>query len=166
LPAAISSVQAIYDRLFPGNVFRYAFADEAFDQQYRNDQRFATLFTISAGMAIFIACLGLLGLVAFTAQQRTKEIGLRKVLGATVTNIVTLLSKDFLKLVTAGFLIAVPIAWYTMSQWLENFAYRIQIGAGIFVISGVVALLIALLTVSWQSVKAALANPVNSLRNE
>jgi putative ABC transport system permease protein len=166
LPAAISSVQAIYDRLFPGNVFRYAFADEAFDQQYRNDQRFATLFTISAGMAIFIACLGLLGLVAFTAQQRTKEIGMRKVLGATVTNIVTLLSKDFLKLVTAGFLIAVPIAWYTMSQWLENFAYRIQIGAGIFVISGVVALLIALLTVSWQSVKAALANPVNSLRNE
>ena len=165
-PAAISSVQAIYDRLFPGNVFRYAFADEAFDQQYRNDQRFATLFTIAAGMAIFIACLGLLGLVAFTAQQRTKEIGMRKVLGATVANIVTLLSKDFLKLVIIGFLIAVPVAWYTMNQWLENFAYRIEIGAGIFLISGMVALLIALVTVSWQSVKAALANPVNSLRNE
>ena len=166
LPAAISSVQGVYDRLFPGNVFRYAFADEAFDQQYRNDQRFATLFTISAGMAIFIACLGLLGLVAFTAQQRTKEIGMRKVLGATVANIVALLSKDFLKLVIVGFLVAVPVAWYTMSQWLENFAYRVEIGPGIFVISGFVALLIALLTVSWQSVKAALANPVNSLRNE
>ncbi|MGC1240649.1 MAG: FtsX-like permease family protein, partial [Chryseosolibacter sp.] len=166
LPGAISSVQAIYDRLFPGNVFRYAFADEAFDQQYRNDQRFATLFTISAGMAIFIACLGLLGLVAFTAQQRTKEIGMRKVLGATVANIVTLLSKDFLKLVIIGFLIAVPVAWYTMSEWLENFAYRTEIGAGIFLISGVVALLIAFVTVSWQSVRAALANPVNSLRSE
>ena len=163
---AIASVQAIYDRLFPGNVFRYAFADESFDQQYRNDQRFATLFTISAGMAIFIACLGLLGLVAFTAQQRTKEIGMRKVLGATVANIVTLLSKDFLKLVIIGFLIAVPVTWYTMSKWLENFAYRIEIGVPIFLISGMVALLIAFVTVSWQSVKAALANPVNSLRNE
>ena len=165
-PAAISSVQAIYDRLFPGNVFRYAFADQVFDQQYRNEQRFATLFTMAAGMAIFIACLGLLGLVAFTAQQRTKEIGMRKVLGATVGNIVALLSKDFLKLVIIGFLIAVPVSWYIMNQWLENFAYRVEIGAGIFLVSGMVALLIALATVSWQSVKAALANPVNSLRNE
>lgn len=163
---AISNVQAIYNRLFPGNVFSYAFADDAFDQQYKNDQRFATLFTISAGMAIFIACLGLLGLVAFTAQQRTKEIGMRKVLGATVANIVALLSKDFLRLVMIGFLIAVPVAWYTMNQWLQNFAYRIEIGAGIFLISGVVALLIAFMTVSWQSVKAAVANPVNSLRSE
>lgn len=166
LAQAIRSVQTVYDRLFPGNVFNYTFADEAFDQQYRNDQRFARLFSISAGMAIFIACLGLLGLVAFTAQQRTKEIGMRKVLGATVTNIVALLSKDFLKLVLTGFLIAVPVAWYTMNQWLDNFAYKIEIGPQIFLLSGLVALLIALVTLSWQSIKAAMANPVNSLRNE
>ena len=165
-PAAISSVQVIYDRLFPGNVFEYAFADEVFDQQYRNDQRFATLFSIAAGMAIFIACLGLLGLVAFTAQQRTKEIGMRKVLGATVGNIVTLLTKDFLKLVIAGFVLAVPVAWYTMHQWLENFAYKIEIGPRVFLFSGLVTLFIALATLSWQSIKAAVANPANSLRNE
>jgi putative ABC transport system permease protein len=166
LPGTITRVQEIYESLFSGNVFRYAFADEVFDRQYRNDQRFATLFTISAGMAIFIACLGLFGLAAFTAQQRTKEIGMRKVLGATVTNIVGLLSKDFLKLVIIGFFIAVPIALYTMNHWLENFAYRIEIGAGIFLLAGVVAILIALATVSWQSIRAALANPVDSLRYE
>jgi len=166
LSVAIAGVQAIYDRLFPGNVFQYAFADQGFDQQYRNDQRFATLFSIAAGMAIFIACLGLLGLVAFTAQQRTKEIGMRKVLGATVANIVTLLSKDFLKLVIAGFILAVPITWYAMNQWLENFAYKIEIGPPVFLLSGLIALFIALATLSWQSIKAALANPVNSLRNE
>jgi putative ABC transport system permease protein len=166
LPGTIARVQEIYESLFPGNVFGYAFADEIFDRQYRNDQRFATLFTISAGMAIFIACLGLFGLAAFTAQQRTKEIGMRKVLGATVTNIVGLLSKDFLKLVLIGFFVAVPIALYTMNHWLENFAYRIEIGAGIFLLAGVVAILIALATVSWQSIRAALANPVDSLRNE
>ena len=166
LPSTIADVQKVYERLFPGNVFNYAFADDAFDQQYRNDQRFANLFSISAGMAIFIACLGLFGLVAFTAQQRTKEIGMRKVLGATVASIVGLLSKDFLKLVLVGFLLAVPVAWYMMDQWLKNFAYRIEISAGTFVVSGIVALFIALATVSWQSVQAALANPVNSLRNE
>lgn len=166
LSSAIADVQEVYHQLFPGNVFSYAFADQAFDQQYRNDQRFATLFSISAGMAIFIACLGLFGLAAFTAQQRTKEIGMRKVLGATVANIVALLSKDFLKLVIVGFLVAVPIAWYMMNQWLENFAYKIEIGAGIFLLAGLVAILIAVATVSWQSLKAAWANPVDSLRNE
>lgn len=166
LPSTIAGIQKVYARLFPGNVFNYTFADEAFDQQYRNDQRFAKLFSISAGMAIFIACLGLFGLVAFTAQQRTKEIGMRKVLGATVTSIVALLSKDFLKLVLVGFMLAVPITWYMMDQWLKNFSYRIEITAGVFLLSGVIALFIALATVSWQSVQAALANPVNSLRNE
>ena len=117
-------------------------------------------------MTIFIACLGLFGLVAFTAQQRTKEIGMRKVLGATVSGIVMLLSKDFLKLVVFGFVLAVPITWYVMSQWLENFAYRTDISIRILALSGLVALLIALATVSWESLKAALANPVNSLRNE
>jgi putative ABC transport system permease protein len=162
----IDQVQGLYDALFPGNVFNYAFADQAFDQQYRNDQRFAKLFSISAGMAIFIACLGLFGLVAFTAQQRTKEIGMRKVLGATVPNIVGLLSKDFLKLVVVGFVLAVPVTWYTMSKWLENFAYRTEISAWILLMSGAIAMMIALMTVSWQSFMAAVANPVQSLRNE
>lgn len=166
LPSTISNIQAVYNRLFPGNVFHYAFADEVFDQQYHNDQRFARLFSVFAALAIFIACLGLFGLAAFTAQQRTKEIGIRKVMGATVGHVVALLSRDFLKLVIIGFVVAVPIAWYTMNQWLEDFAYRIQIGAGVFLLAGLAAILIALATVSWQSVKAALANPVDSLRDE
>ena len=164
--SVIEKIQSSYSALFPGNVFQYNFVDQVFDQQYRNEQRFAKLFSIFAGMAIFIACLGLLGLVAFTAQQRTKEIGVRKVLGATVSGIVGLLSKDFLKLVFAGFIFAVPLTIYIMTQWLSNFAYRTDISAGIFVVSGVAAIFLAIATVSWQSFKAATANPVNSLRNE
>lgn len=166
LAQTIASVEEIYKRLFPGNPFSYGFADEQFDQQYRSDQRFARLFAVFAGLAIFIACLGLFGLASFTAEQRTKEIGIRKVLGATVTNIVGLLSKDFLILVLLGFVIAAPIAWYAMNRWLADFANRIEIGPGIFLIAGGVAVFIALATVSWQSVKAALMNPVNSLRSE
>ncbi len=166
LQAVVSKIQATYDALFPGNVFNYSFVDQAFDLQYKNDQRFAKLFSIFAGMTVFIACLGLFGLVAFTAQQRTKEIGMRKVLGATVGSIVTLLSKDFLKLVLLGFILAIPLTLYIMNQWLANFAYRTEIGAGIFVVSGLIAVAIALATVSWQSLKAAIANPVNSLRSE
>ncbi len=166
LPETISQVQAVFNQLFPGNVFYYQFVDQAFDQQYRNDIRFARLFSVFAGLAIFIACLGLFGLAAFTSQQRRKEIGIRKVLGATVGNVVGLLSRDFLQLVIIGFIIAVPIAWYIMQQWLESFAYRIQIGVEVFLLAGVVAGLIALITVSGQSIKAALANPVDSLKNE
>jgi putative ABC transport system permease protein len=117
-------------------------------------------------MATFIACLGLLGLVAFTAQQRRKEIGMRKVLGASAANIVTLLSKDFLKLIVIGFILAVPITWYTMNQWLDNFAYREEVNLWVLALAGGLAMLIAMITVSWQSLKAALANPVNSLRSE
>lgn len=141
-------------------------ADQLFDAQYKEDQRFARLFTIAAGMTIFIACLGLFGLVAYTAQQRTKEIGMRKVLGATVGSIVALLSKDFLKLVLLGYALALPLTWYVMNQWLENFAYRTDISVSIFGVAGVIAMAIALITVSWQSLKAAMANPVKSLRNE
>ncbi len=166
LPGAIGNVQAIYDRLFPGNVFHYAFVDEVFDQQYRNDQRFARLFNVFAGLAIFIACLGLFGLAAFTAQQRTKEIGIRKVLGASVSNIITMLSRDFLQLVIFSLIIATPIAWFTMHKWLQDFAYRIDLDWWIFALAGILALLIALFTVSVQAIKAALANPVDSLRNE
>ncbi|HEY0741503.1 MAG TPA: ABC transporter permease [Chryseosolibacter sp.] len=162
----LAKVQSTYSSLFPGNVFSYSFVDEVFDMQYRNDQRFAKLFTIFAGMAIFIACLGLFGLVAFTAQQRTKEIGMRKVLGASVSSIVGLLSKDFLTLVVIGFVLAVPLTIYIMNQWLANFAYRTELSIGIFALSGCVAIVIAIVTVSWQSFRAATANPVKSLRSE
>ena len=140
--------------------------DEAFDQQYRDDQRFATLFGVFAGLAIVIACLGLFGLASFTAAQRTKEIGVRKVLGASVPSIVGLLSKDFLKLVGIAFIIAAPLAYVAMRQWLEGFAYRIEVGPGIFLFTGGVVLLIALVTVSYQAIKAATADPVESLRYE
>lgn len=166
LSQTISSIEEIYKQLFPGNPFQYSFVDEEFDRQYHNDQQFARLFTVFAGLAIAIACLGLFGLATFTAEQRTKEIGVRKVLGASVANIVSLMSKDFIVLVLVGFVVAVPVSWYVMSQWLQNFAYRIEIGPGIFAIAGVAALLIAMATVSWQSIKAALMNPVNSLRSE
>lgn len=166
LPQTISSIEEIYKQLFPGNPFQYSFVDEVFYQQYQNDQRFASLFNIFAGLAITIACLGLFGLATFTAEQRTKEIGIRKVLGASVMNIISLISKDFIVLVLIGFVVAVPIAWYVMSQWLQNFAYRIDVGLGVFLLAGFAAFSIALVTISWQSLKAALMNPINSLRSE
>jgi putative ABC transport system permease protein len=165
-PEVIRTVETQYKKMFPGNIFQYAFVDETYDLQYKNDQRFARLFSLFAGMTIFIACLGLFGLVTFTAQQRRKEIGIRKISGASATTIVALLSKDFVKLVIAGFVLAVPLTFYSMSQWLETFPYRIGIGVGIFALSGSIALLVALLTVGWQSFKAAIANPVASLRSE
>ena len=121
------------------------------------------LFSI---LAIVIACLGLFGLATFSASQRVKEIGIRKVLGASVAGIVVLLSKDFLKLVLIALCIAIPIAWYAMNKWLEDFAYRIELSGGVFIIAGIIALAIALLTVSFQAIKAAIANPVKSLRTE
>jgi putative ABC transport system permease protein len=162
----IAKIETLYAAMFPGNLFHYSFVDETFNLQYQNDQRFARLFTIFAGMTIFIACLGLFGLVAFTAQQRTKEIGMRKVLGASAMGIVTLLSRDFVKLVIIGFVLAVPITFYIMSQWLENFAYRTGIDVNVFLLSGGLALMIAMITVGWQSFRAAIANPVKSLRSE
>ena len=124
------------------------------------------MFTIFSGIAIFIACLGLFGLAAFATSQRVKEIGVRKVLGASVGNIVTLISKDFLWLVLIAAVIAVPVAWYAMSTWLEDFAYRINLPWWMFALAGFIALLVALGTVSFQAVRAAVANPVKSLRSE
>jgi len=166
LPQTIAAVEKIYKTLFPGNPFSYNFVDEKFDEQYRNDQRFAALFSVFAGLAILIACLGLFGLASFSARQRTKEIGIRKVLGASVAAIVTLLSKEFLKLILLANIIAWPIAYYVMKDWLQDFAYRIDIGWWVFALAGGLALLIALLTVSTQAIKAALANPVEALRYE
>jgi putative ABC transport system permease protein len=166
LPATLAAVEARYAALFPGNVFRYAFADAAFDAQYRADERFATLFAFFAALAIGIACLGLLGLAAFTAQQRTKEIGVRKVLGASVADVVVLLSRDFLRLVVVAVVVASPVAYVLMRGWLENFAYRVDLGPGMFLLAGGLALLLALATVSTQALRAATADPVKALRYE
>ncbi len=152
---------------FPSDApFGYSFIDERFESVYKAEQKIGRILSIFAGLTIFVACLGLFGLATFTAQQRTKEIGIRKVLGASVGNIITLLSKDFLVLVLIVNLIAWPIAYYAMSRWLQDFAYRIEVSWWVFAASALGALFIALFTVSFQAIKAAVANPVNSLRTE
>jgi putative ABC transport system permease protein len=155
-----------WQRFFPTAPFEFTFLDEQYDRQYRADDRFGQVFGFFTLLAVLVSCLGLLGLVTFTAQQRTKEIGVRKVLGASVFSIVGLLSKDFLKLVLVAIVIASPLAWYAMNRWLQGFAYRVDIAWWVFVLAGLLAVGIALLTVSFQSVKAALVNPVKSLRSE
>ena len=162
----LSSIENKWNELVPGQPFKYEFMDEDLAKQYENEANSGRLLGIFAVLAIIIACVGLFGLAAFTAGLRTKEIGVRKVMGASVLSIVTMLSRDFTILILIALVIAVPIAWYGMGQWLENFAYRVDVGTGVFIISGVIALLIAWLTVSYQSIKAAIVNPVKSLRDE
>ena len=162
----IGELEALYKKSHPGNPFEFFFADERYNRQYESEQQYGKVFTAASLLAIFIACLGLFGLATHTTEQRTKEIGVRKVLGASVASIVTLLSKDFLKLVLIAIVIASPIAWYAMNAWLADFAYKIDISWWIFALAGGLAVGIALLTVSFQSVKAALMNPVESLRSE
>ena len=166
VPALISRVENKWKAMAPGQPFNYTFMDEDFNRIYQSEKQMGKIFISFAVFAIFIACLGLFGLVTYAAEQRTKEIGIRKVLGASVSTIVSMLSKDFLKLVIISALIAFPVAWWAMNKWLQNFAYRISISWWVFLIAGVVALLIALLTVSFKAIKAALANPVESLRTE
>ncbi len=166
LPATIAAVNKTYNSFFPGNLFDYYFLDDKFNKQYANDQLFGKAFSIFAGFAIFIACLGLLGLALFATAQRTKEIGVRKVLGASVGNIVALLSKDFILLVLIAFLIASPIAYFIMHQWLLDFAYRINIEWWVFALAGALALAVALVTISTQAIRAAAMNPAKSLRTE
>ncbi len=166
LPQTLAALEDAYVALFPGNPFQYEFADALFDEQYRADRRFATLFTLFAGLAVLIACLGLVGLAAYTAEQRRKEIGVRKVLGASVSSVVGLLSRDFVRLVLVGAIVAMPIAWWAMSQWLEDFAYRIDLGPLPFVAASMVAMLAALVAVIGQSLRAATADPVRALRSE
>ncbi len=166
IPVLMKQIEAQWKQIAPGQPFSYQFMDDSFDDMYRAEQRIGTISLTFAVLAILIACLGLFGLAAFTAEQRTKEIGIRKVLGASVLSIVGLLSKDFLKLVFIAILIASPLAWYAMSQWLKDFAYRIDIAWWMFALAGLLAVGIALLTVSFQSIKAALMNPVKSLRSE
>jgi putative ABC transport system permease protein len=166
MAATLDFIRKTHQSFDAYNPLETYFIDQNFARQYEADARRGQLFLAFAGLAIFIACLGLFGLAAFTAEQRTKEIGIRKVMGASVNNIVTLLSKDFVKLVLLANIIAVPLAWWAMQRWLEDFAYRVQISWWMFVLAGVLALVIALLTVSYQAVKAAVANPVKSLRTE
>ncbi|MFT3679009.1 MAG: ABC transporter permease [Ferruginibacter sp.] len=166
VPKTIAAIKEKYTAFFPGNLFDYFFLDERFNKQYQNDQLFGKAFGIFAGLAIFVACLGLFGLAMFSTIQRTKEIGVRKVLGASVSTILVLISKDFLKLVLLSAVIAFPLAWFTMNKWLQDFAYRISISWWVFALAGLLALAIALITISFQAVKAALSNPVKSLRTE
>ena len=149
-----------------GQPFHYTFMDADFNNIYTAEQQTGKLFITFAMLAIFIGCLGLFGLVTYAAEQRSKEISVRKVLGASVSSIVTMPSKDFAKLVLIAALIAFPLGWLIMSKWLQSFAYRITISAWVFVIAGMAAAVIALITVSFQAIKAAIANPVNSLRAE
>lgn len=162
----IASIEKEYKTLIPNRPFSYYFLDEFFDRQYRNEERFGRLFMNFAILAIFISCLGLLGLASYSTMQRTREIGIRKVMGASVSNIINLLSRDFLKLVIISFFIAVPVAWYFMHKWLSDFAYRISISWWVFAMAGLLAIMIAVITISVQAFRAAVANPVKSLRTE
>lgn len=164
--AMVKAIEGKWRTLAPNRPFRYFFLDEQFDKQYRGEQRFGNLFLNFAILAIFISCLGLLGLASYSTLQRTREIGVRKVMGASVASIINLLSVDFLKLVVIAFIIAVPVSWYFMHKWLQDFAYKAAISWWIFAAAGAMALVITLITVSFQAVKAAIANPVRSLRAE
>ena len=162
----LPALESAWTGLFPGYSFETFFLDADFESQYQNEQRLMRIFGAFSSLAILIACLGLFGLAAFTAQQRSKEIGVRKVLGATVPGIFVLLSREFTRLVIVGFVVAVPIVYFTMDAWLDGFAYRTGISWVAFVVAGLVALLIAWITVSYQSIRAAVMNPVHALRYE
>lgn len=166
ITSTVKNIEALWKKMAPGEAFTYSFLNEDFNAMYRSEQRVGKIFIAFALLALFIACLGLLGLATFAAEQRTKEIGIRKVLGASVSNIAGMLSKDFLKLVIIAALITFPVAWWAMNKWLQGFAYRVNISWWVFVLAGIVALLIALLTVGLQAMKAAVSNPVKSLRTE
>ena len=162
----ISAIQRLYEKYNSGFPFTFNFLDEAYQKQYDSETRVSALSKYFAGLAIVISCLGLFGLAAFTAQKRRKEISVRKVVGASVVDITAMLSKDFLQLIFISLVIALPVSWWVMSNWLQNFAYRINITPYVFVIAGISVVLVTLFTISFQSIKAAMSNPVNSLRSE
>ncbi|MEM6831663.1 MAG: FtsX-like permease family protein, partial [Bacteroidota bacterium] len=162
----INFLEAKWDEFAPGQPFQYSFLDERFNELYKAEQKLGQIFGVFAFLAIFIACLGLYGLAAFTAEQRTKEIGVRKVLGASILSIITLLSKEFLKLVGIAFLISAPIAYYFMNSWLQDFENRTEINFLIFLLAGFLAVIIAWVTMSFQSWNAARVNPAKSLKDE
>ena len=166
IPGMISSLKKSWAAFTSEEPLSYSFLEDRFNNTYKAEQNTGTIVGIFAGLTIFVACLGLFGLVTFTAEQRRKEIGIRKVLGASVSGIVSLLSKELLKLVFIAFIIAAPVSWFIMNKWLEDFAYRINISWWIFVLAALLAILITIVTVSFQAIKAAIANPVKSLRTE
>jgi putative ABC transport system permease protein len=162
---ALEQLNETWYQVFPESSYNYIFLDQNFQRQYTEDKKFAMAFQIFTILAILIASMGLFGLTSYTCIQRKKEIGIRKINGATITQILSLLNKDFVKWVGLAFIIAVPISWYAMNKWLEGFAYKTTISWWIFALAGLIALVIALLIVSWQSFRAALTNPVESLRD-
>jgi len=162
----LARLEAICKKLNPQYTFEYQFADEDYQSLYKSEVVIDKLSGYFSFLAIFISCLGLLGLAVFTAEQRTKEIGIRKVVGASVSGIIAMLSKDILKLMVIASVIASPVAWLVMNKWLQNYAYRVHLGWWVFLFAGLVATIIALLSVSFQSIRAAMANPVKSLRTE
>jgi putative ABC transport system permease protein len=166
LPTVISAIEARYKKYDQETPFSYTFMDDAFNAQYKAEDKLASIFTLFTGITVLLATLGLFGLAAFTIEQRTKEIGIRKILGASLSAITTMLSKDFLRLVLLAIVIGSPIAWWTMEKWLQGFAFRINIQLWMFAASGLLAMVVAVLTIGYHAFKAAIANPVDSLRNE
>jgi len=166
ISSSIDHMEKIWNNYNPDIPFDYSFVDERFDRLYQYEQKLSQIFGSFAALAVIIACLGLFGLASFTAERRTKEIGIRKALGATVPGMVTLLSKDFTRLVIVSNIIAWPVAYYMMNRWLQSFAYKADMSISTFIISGLLALLIALLTIGFQATRSAVSNPVNSLRYE
>lgn len=166
LSSTVDRVRGSYQKAFPGNPFDYFFLDDYFNQQYENEKKFGKLFTVFAGLAMIVGCLGLFGLSAYTATQRTKEIGIRKALGSTDQGIFVLLSTEYVKLVMLAIVLAVPVIWFVMSQWIESFPYRTTISPLVFLIAGVTVLAVSIVTVSFQTIRAARTNPVDSLRYE
>ena len=162
----IKLVTTAWKKHFPNTVLEYALAEQRLEDQYQWDQRFAKIFMIFTLISLAIACLGLFALVSYAVKSRTKEIGIRKVLGASVSRIVTMLSREFIVLILVACIIAIPAAYYFMQQWLESFEYRVDLGPGIFIGAGAIALIIAMITISMKSIRSALSNPVKSLRNE
>ena len=166
IPSTLAQIQHKWKQVSPERAIDYTFLDETFGRLYQAEHRFQKVFISLVLLGILIACMGLLGLATFAAQQRIKEIGIRKVLGASIGSIVQLLSRDFLKLVGMAFLLALPIGWYASHKWLQDFAYRIKVEWWVFVLAGSIAVTIAFLTISLQTIKAALSNPVKNLRTE
>jgi ABC-type antimicrobial peptide transport system permease subunit len=164
--SVLSYVEKLWNEAFPDYVYEYKFLDETIANFYKQESQLSQLYKIFAAIAIFISCLGLYGLVSFMAVQRTKEVGIRKVLGASAQNIVYLLSKEFTLLIVIAFVLSAPIAYYIMYKWLQNYTYRIPLGASIFIIAIISSVIIAWVTVGHRAIKAALANPVKSLRTE
>jgi ABC-type antimicrobial peptide transport system permease subunit len=162
----LKTIESIFKKFNPDYPFEYKFIDKTYEEKFKETKAIGTLAMIFAGLTIFISCLGLLALIAYMAETRMKEIAVRKVLGASVTQVTSLLSIDFIKLVVVAIFIATPIAWWAMDKWLQDYSYRIEIQWYYFVIAGLLAILISMATISYQAIKAALGNPVDSLRDE